>query len=173
MAYRPYFNRSVEELRGIFEQSKNNLKTMKILQYELKHRSVPKARALKLEVDEVVRIRGTATANIPAPQLTPRAFAQQSPPPVTQQQPSPLPSVPERLAVDCGYCNTANFISVADGVQHLSCSQCKRLYTATYKYGVLRTSFPPLGQQKTDQSPIWLWGIIGVLLLVVLALIQK
>lgn len=170
MSYRPYFKYSIEQLYQVFSQSKGDLKTMKVLQYELGKRSMPKARALKTEVDELVRrlSSGSTTPTAPPPTYTPHAY---SPPPVPVAPPPQGPesyrsAQPERLVVECGYCMAPNFISTMDGMQHLSCSQCHRAFTAEYKYGVLRTTFPPLSATSNPNDRNWGWLVgAGVVLL--------
>ena len=53
MANRPYFKHGIEQIQELVATSRSDLKVLKVIQYELVHRNRPKARALKVEVDEL------------------------------------------------------------------------------------------------------------------------
>jgi len=170
MAYRPYFQHGIEQLEELFSKSKSELKTLKVLQYELGHRDRPKARALKQQVDELVwKLSAGQTVQI-AP---PRSPTYESPAkPV--HEPAQVAPRPDRVVVECAYCNTLNFVSTLEGAeQHLSCSACRKPYIAVYKYGVMRTTFAPIQNSGDSSSSALKWVIAGIVLLIILALVIK
>ena len=71
MAYRPYFKHGIEQIQELVATSRSDLKVLKVIQYELGHRDRPKARALKAEVDELVRKLSVGAVAPPAPPVTP------------------------------------------------------------------------------------------------------
>lgn|SRR5574340_980400 len=171
---RPYFRHNVEQLYQAFLQHKGNPKELKVIQNELARRSVPKARALKQEVDTVL-----AQAGIAANSSTYRDISSSA---ATRPSPTPLPDAevavndhkaPDRVVVECGYCKASNFVHVSEGTQHLSCSQCKRPYIAEFTYGMLRTTFPPLKEETKSKSPVAMWLVLGALVLAFLILMDR
>jgi hypothetical protein len=171
MAYRPYFRHGIEQIQDLVSSSKGDVKALKVIQYELGFRDRPKARALKAEVDDLVR-RLSAGASEPSA----RTSSTPLPPQVIPPQPPmvlPPPSAPDRVVVECATCKTPNFVSTLEGVvQHLSCSACKSPYEAQFKYGVMRTIF----QAKTSTEPggsAVKWILIGLFVLVVIVLMAK
>lgn len=169
MSYRPYFRHGIEQLEELFSKSKSELKTLRVLQYELGHRDRPKARALKQQVDELVQ---KLSAGQPVYIVPPRNPAYESPtPPVREPVQAPPP---DRVVVECAYCNTPNFVSTLEGAeQHLSCSACRKPYVAVYKYGVMRTTFAPVQNSSDSSSSALKWVIAGIVLVVILALVIK
>lgn len=169
MAYRPYFKYGIEQIQALVASSRGDLKALKVIQYELGFRDRPKARALKAEVDELVR-QLSAGATVPPSRPVP-------PPPKVAVPESPAvhppPITPDRVAVECGNCKTPNFVSTIEGVvQHLSCSACKSPYEAQFKYGVMRTTFQAKpGNESSDISIKWI--LIGLVVLAIIALIAK
>lgn len=65
MAYRPYFKHGIEQIQELVASSHGDLKTLKAIQYELGFRDRPKARSLKIEVDELVLRLSTGTVTGP------------------------------------------------------------------------------------------------------------
>lgn len=154
MASRPYFKYGIEQLQELAQSSREDLKVLKAIQYELGFRRVPKARALKRNVDEQVN------------RLSPIGPAPNPPRP-------PVPHVPNRVIVECANCKTPNFVStLEDVVQHLSCSACKAPYEAQFKYGVMRTKFQTTPVLKSGTSA-YKWIVAGIFLLIVLILLLK
>lgn len=171
MAYRPYFKHGIEQIQELLAKSRSDLKTLKVIQYELGHRDRPKARALKAEVDDLVR-QLSAGAEVPPSQPVPLS----QPPKITVPEPpavQPPQSVPDRVAVECANCKTPNFVSTLEGVvQHLSCSACKSPYEAQFKYGVMRTTFQAKPTTESGSSAMK-WILIGLAVLVVIVLMAK
>ncbi len=171
MAYRPYFKHGIEQIQELVAASRSDLRTLKVIQYELGHRDRPKARALKAEVDDLVRrLCGQAETSpsklvsVPQP---PRIAVPEAPPA------QPLQAVPDRVAVECANCKTPNFVSTLDGVmQHLSCSACKSPYEAQFKYGVMRTTFQVKPNTESGISAMT-WVLIGMVVLVLVVLMAK
>jgi hypothetical protein len=169
MTYRPYFKYGIEQIQALVASSRSDLTALKVIQYELGFRDRPKAKALKVEVDELV-CRLSAGAAVPpsrpvspSPKFAvPEALAVQPP-----------PTAPDRVAVACGNCKSPNFVSTIEGmVQHLSCSACKSPYEAQFKYGVMRTTFQ--AKPSNESSGLSMkWILIGLVVLVVIALITK
>lgn len=170
MAYRPYFKHGIEQLQAQVASSRNDLEVLKIIQYELGFRDRPKARALRAEVDDLVRRLSAGTAEPPARPAT-------SPPPnvTVPEQPAvqSLRAAPDRVVVECANCKTPNFVSTLEGVvQHLSCSACKSPYEAQFKYGVMRTTFQAKPTTESSGSAMK-WVFIGLVVLVVIVLMAK
>ena len=167
MAYRPYFKHGIEQLQALVTTSRGDLKALKAIQYELGFRDRPKARALKSEVDDLLR-RLASGGYVPPAQQAPTASP---PPPAKLREPPQI--APNRVAVECANCKTPNFVSTLEGVvQHLSCSACKSPYEAQFKYGVMRTTFQARPAHRADSSSLK-WIAIGIALLIVLALVFK
>lgn len=170
MAYRPYFKHGIEQIQSLVASSRDDLKVLKVIQYELGFRDRPKARALKAEVDDLVS-RLSAGASMP-----PSRPIQSQPPKINAPEPPAVqlsPSAPERVVVDCANCKTPNFVSTLDGVvQHLSCSACKSPYEAQFKYGVMRTTFQAKPSTEFGGSAVK-WVIIGLVVLFIIALLAK
>jgi len=166
MGYRPYFKYGIEQIQALVAASRGDLKTLKVIQYELGFRSKPKARALKADVDALVlRLSDgmPASSSISNSDRLPMATAQES---AANQSTA---SAPDRVVVHCAHCNTPNFVSPLDGVvQHLSCSACKAPFEAQYKYGVMRTTFHAKPTSKPAVSP-FIWVILGLVALFVIA----
>lgn len=166
MAYRPYFKHGIEQIQALVASSHGDLKALKVIQYELGFRDRPKARALKAEVDDLVRRLSTGTAVPPAYQ----------PPRVTVPEPPaalPPQAAPDRVVVECANCKTPNFVSTLEGVvQHLSCSACKSAYEAQFKYGVMRTTFQAKPTTESGSAGMK-WILIGLVVLVIIVLMAK
>ncbi len=166
MAYRPYFKHGIEQIQALVASSHGDLKTLKVIQYELGFRDRPKARALKAEVDDLVRRLSTGTVVPPANQ----------PPRVTVPEPPAAPppqAAPDRVVVECANCKTPNFVSTLEGVvQHLSCSVCKSAYEAQFKYGVMRTTFQAKPTTESGTAGMK-WILIGLVVLVIIVLMAK
>ncbi len=180
MINRPYFSYGIEQLQELFSNSKTDLKILKSIQYELSHREKPKARALKNEVDQLIK-QQTSTPPLPTkpvlkklntpPLSSPTGYTNEN----KQDEPNIIP-IPDRVVVECAYCNNTNFVStIKDTIQHLSCSSCGRSYTVLFKYGVFRTSFPPLKDSSSSSKTSLKWLIIIgiIMLIVVLGFIRK
>lgn len=168
MANRPYFKHRIEQIQALVTTSRSDLKALKVIQSELVHRDRPKARALKAEVDELVRklSAGSAVPTVP-PVTLPREQANEVP---DFQKP---PTAPDRVIVECANCKTPNFVSTLEGVvQHLSCSACKSAYEAQFKYGVMRTTFQVKPTNESGNAGTK-WILIGLVMLVILVLIAK
>lgn len=165
MSYRPYFKQGIEQIQALVNSSRSDVKTLKVIQYELGHRHRPKARALKAEVDDLVS-RLSAGATPPHPQ----------PPKVLEPElpivPPPLASL-ERVAVECANCKNPNFVSTLEGVvQYLSCSACKTPYEAQFKYRVMRTTFQAKATTESGGSAMK-WVLIALTVLVIVMLMAK
>lgn len=171
MAYRPYFKHGIEQIQELVATSRSDLKALKVIQYELGFRDRPKARALKAEVDDLVRrlSAGTAVPSArPARPPQPPMFTAPVAPSV-----QPPPAAPDRVAVECANCKTPNFVSTLEGVvQHLSCSACKSPYEAQFKYGVMRTTFQAKPTTESSGSAMK-WILVGLAVLVVIVLMAK
>ena len=169
MAYRPYFKYGIEQIQALVASSHGDLKTLKVIQYELGFRDRPKARALKAEVDDLVRRLSTGTAVPPALPVPPA----HQPPRVTVPEPPAAPppqAAPDRVVVECANCKTPNFVSTLEGVvQHLSCSACKSAYEAQFKYGVMRTTFQAKPTTESGSAGMK-WILIGLVVLVIIVL---
>lgn len=171
MAYRPYFKNRIEELQTLVDSSSNELKVLKVVQYELKFRDRPKAKALKVKVDELVH---QLSANSNALYTQQESPAQQlkknlSERPTVDQ----TPATPDRIVVQCANCKTPNFVSTLDGIaQHLSCSACKTPYEAQFKYGVMRTTFQAKPTSVLSDSALK-WFLLSLVLLVIIVLVAK
>ena len=171
MAYRPYFKHGIEQIQELVAASCSDLKALKVIQYELGHRNRPKALALKAEVDDLVRrLYAGAEAPPSKPVSVPRP-PQISLPEAPPAQ--PLQVIPDRVVVECANCKTPNFVSTIDGVmQHLSCSACKSLYEAQFKYGVMRTAFQAKPNTDSGKSAMN-WVLFGMIVLVLVVLMAK
>lgn len=180
MISRPYFSYGIEQLQELFSNSKTDLKILKSIQYELSHREKPKARALKNEVDQLIK-QQTSTPPLStklvsktlntAPRSSTTGYNNEN-----KQVKKTIIPIPDRVVVECAYCNNTNFVStIEDTIQHLSCSSCGRPYTVIFKYGVVRTSFPPLkdSSSSNDTSLKWLIVIGIIMLIIVLEFIRK
>lgn len=60
-AARPYFSNSIGELENIFQDSQENSEILRKLLEELKHRSTPKAAALRTKVEKALEAGGAPT----------------------------------------------------------------------------------------------------------------
>jgi len=172
MAYRPYFKHGIEQIQALVASSRGDLKALKVIQYELGFRDRPKARALKAEVDDLVRRLSTGTAVPPARPVPP---AHQPRRVTVSELPTepPRQATPGRVAVECANCKTPNFVSTLEGVvQHLSCSACKSAYEAQFKYGVLRTTFQAKPTTESGSAGMK-WILISLVLLVIIVLMAK
>ena len=168
MAYRPYFKHGIEQIQELVATSRSDLKVLKVIQYELGHRDRPKARALKAEVDELVRKLSVGAVAPPAPPVTPPR--ERGPEEPAIQTP---PDAPDRVIVECANCKTPNFVSTLEGVvQHLSCSACKSAYEAQFKYGVMRTTFQAKPTTESGSAGMK-WILIGLVMLVIIVLMAK
>lgn len=169
MTYRPYFKYGIEQIQALVASSHGDVKALKVIQHELGFRDRPKARALKAEIDELVRQLSAGAAvpsSRPAPPTTKVAV-----PETLAVQPAPI--APDRVAVECGNCKTPNFVSTIEGiVQHLSCSACKSPYEAQFKYGVMRSTFQAKPNNESSGLSM-MWILIGLVVLLVIALIAK
>lgn len=162
MSYRPYFHYSIEQLQHLFASSQGDIKTLKVLQHELGHRNRSKAKTLKQEVEDLVL---RLTEPNPPPGDTTSIIPSHKP---------VAPPIPDRIIVECAYCKIPNFVSTLKGtLQHLSCSACKKPYEALYKYGVMRTTFPPLDPDIKVKNSIFKWALLTVVFLIVLAIAIK
>lgn len=170
MAYRPYFKHGIDQIQALVATSRGDLKALKVIQYELGFRDRPKARALKGEVDELVRqlsAGGVIPPARPMPPAPPLKVAFPVHPPESPQ------AAPDRVAVECANCKTPNFVSTLEGVvQHLSCSACKSPYEAQFKYGVMRTTFQAKPAAESGGSSLK-WVIIGIVFLIILVMMAK
>lgn len=174
MAYRPYFKHGIEQIQDLVAASRSDLKALKVIQYELGHRDRPKSRALKAEVDELVRKLSAGAVVPPAPPFTPPPVSQ---PPREPAREAPViqppPAAPDRVVVECANCKTPNFVSTLEGVvQHLSCSACKSAYEAQFKYGVMRTTFQAKPTTESGSAGMK-WILIGLVVLVIIVLMAK
>lgn len=172
MAYRPYFKHGIEQIQALVASSHGDLKVLKVIQYELGFRDRPKARALKSEVDDLIRRLSTGTAVPPAHPVPP---ANQPPRVTVPELPAAPPprAVPDRVVVECANCKTPNFVSTLEGVvQHLSCSACKSAYEAQFKYGVMRTTFQAKPTTESGSAGMK-WILIGLVVLVIIVLMAK
>ena len=171
MAYRPYIKHGIEQIQELVAASCSDLKTLKVIQYELGHRDRPKARALKAEVDDLVRRFSTGAEAPPSKPVSvprPPQIALPEAPPA-----QPLQAMPDRVVVECANCKTPNFVSTLVGVmQHLSCSACKSPYEAQFKYGVMRTTFQAKPSTESGKSAMK-WVLIGIVVLVLVVLMAK
>ncbi len=95
MTYRPYFKHGIEQLQALVTTSRGDLKALKAIQYELGFRDRPKARALKSEVDDLLR-RLASGGYVPPAQQAPTASP---PPPAKLREPPQI--APNRVAVEC------------------------------------------------------------------------
>ena len=172
MAYRPYFKHGIEQIQALVASSHGDLKALKVIQYELGFRDRPKARALKAEVDDLVRRLSTGSAVPPTRPVPPI----HQPPRVTVPELPAAPppqTTPDRVAVECANCKTPNFVSTLEGVvQHLSCSACKSAYEAQFKYGVMRTTFKAKPATESGSAGMK-WILIGLVVLVIIVLMAK
>ncbi|WP_286869565.1 MULTISPECIES: hypothetical protein [unclassified Herbaspirillum] len=172
MAYRPYFKHGIEQIQELVASSHGDLKTLKAIQYELGFRDRPKARSLKIEVDELVLRLSTGTV---MPPTNPSAPIHQ-PPKFTASERGDVPpsqAFPDRVIVECANCQTPNFVSTLDSVvQHLSCSVCKSTYEAQFKYGVMRTTFQTKSTNESGSANIK-WILMGLAVLVIIVLMTK
>ena len=172
MAYRPYFKHGIEQIQALVATSRGDPKALKLIQYELGFRDRPKARALKIEVDDLIHRLSTRTAVYTASPVSP-SYPQRR---ITVPEPpaaSPPQRAPDRVAVECANCKTLNFVSTLDGVvQHLSCSACRSPYEAQFKYGVMRTSFQTKPVTESGGSAMK-WVFFGLVVLVAIVLIAK
>lgn len=172
MAYRPYFKHGIEQIQALVASSRGDLKALKVIQHELGFRERPKARALKAEVDDLVRRLSTGSAVPPTRPVPPI----HQPPRVTVPELPAAPppqTTPDRVAVECANCKTPNFVSTLEGVvQHLSCSACKSIYEAQFKYGVMRTTFQSKPTTESGRAGMK-WILIGLIVLVIIVLVAK
>lgn len=169
MAYRPYFKFGIEQLQALFASSQGDLKTLKAIQHELGFRDRPKSRALKSEVDTLVRRLSAGEPVAPSsPKPRPQPTAKQFPESFTEPQ-----GTPGRVVVECANCKTPNFVSTLEGVlQHLSCSACKSPYEAQFKYGVMRTTFQTIPVAEPSGFSIK-WIVVGLAFVIILAILTK
>ncbi|MBU0603048.1 MAG: hypothetical protein KKD25_11690 [Gammaproteobacteria bacterium] len=169
MRYRPYFKHGIEQIQELISTARSDLKALKVIQYELGHRDRPKARALKAEVDELVRRLSEGVVLPPAPPV--KSLPKECVPEAPVIQTPPV--APDRVVVDCANCKTPNFVSTLEGVvQHLSCSACKTAYEAQFKYGVMRTIFQAKTTTESGSAGIK-WILIGLVVLVIIVLMAK
>lgn len=168
MANRPYLKYRIEEIQALVATSGSDLKALREIQSELVYRDRPKARALKAEVDELVRKLSVGSAIPNAPPVTPARERADEAHHIQNQ-----PTVPDRVIVECANCKAPNFVSTLEGVvQHLSCSVCKSTYEAQFKYDVMRAIF--LAKPTTESGNTGTkWILIGLVMLVILVLIAK
>lgn len=172
MAFRPYFKHGIEQIQALVASSRGDLKVLKVIQYELAFRDRPKARALKAEVDDLVRRLSAGVAELPA---RPDPPSHQPPRDTELEAPvsQPPTAAPDRVAVECANCKTPNFVSTLEGiVQHLSCSACKSPYEAQFKYGVMRTTFQAKPTTESGSAGMK-WILIGLVVLVIIVLVAK
>lgn len=172
MAFRPYFKHGIEQIQALVASSRGDLKVLKVIQHELAFRDRPKARALKAEVDDLVRRLSAGVAVLP---VCPDPPSHQPPRDTELEAPvsQPPAAIPDRVAVECANCKTPNFVSTLEGiVQHLSCSACKSPYEAQFKYGVMRTTFQAKPTTESGNTGMK-WILIGLVVLVIIVLMAK
>ncbi len=169
MAYRPYFKFGIEQLQDLFASSQGDLKTLKSIQHELSFRNRPKSRALKSEVDTLVR---QLSVGEPVASYSLRSQSQ----PMTTRFPESFTEpqrTPDRVVIECANCKTPNFVSTLEGVvQHLSCSACKSPYEAQFKYGVMRTTFQTIPVADPNGFSMK-WIVVGLAFVIILAILIK
>ena len=172
MAYRPYFKHGIEQIQALVSTSQRDLKTLKVIQFELSFRKKPKALALKAEVDDLVRQLSVEAAV----SLVRHTHLPSQPSTATELEPQILqhpPVVSDRVVIECANCKTPNFVSTLEGVtQHLSCSVCQMPYEAQFKYGVMRSTFQTKPNVKSGSSTM-MWVIVGMVVLLVIVLMTK
>lgn len=168
MAYRPYFKHGIEQIQALVASSRGDLEVLKVIQYELGFRDRPKARALKVEVDDLIRQLSAGAVALP---IKPHQPKRESKPDSSKSQP-PAAAL-DRLVVECPECKTPNFVSTLEGVvQHLSCSACKLPYEAQFKYGVMRTTFRITNTAASGASAMR-WGFIALAVLILVIITTK
>lgn len=148
MTDRPYFHYGVAELERLFEAARNDAVLLAALRLELEHRTVPKARALRIQVDDALVRVGSSRSPAQA-----RAA-----------------NLDQRVSVGCSHCGRANLVSVQTHgpVGRFSCAGCFRPFVIEFENGIMKVSFP-VAPAVTETSGRRLW--IGVVLAVaVLAL---
>lgn len=165
---RPYFKFKIEQIEALVLSSGNDLQVLEAVRYELTFRRKVKARAISADVERLIEKRLGSGTQRDFPTAT--SWPESAPLPVPASPPSPFPatstalnaSVPERIAVECAYCKTPNFVSTLDAVtQHLSCSSCKRPYEARFSYGVMRTIFQVVHPRDSKGTAVnWLVGVL-------------
>lgn len=166
---RPYFNTQIDRLQALYESANGDQRLLKSLAYELRFRDKPKAKALKVQVDNTLQ---ALTAVAKKSYLTPSVGTGYK---HSYEQPLEPRSHPAtgRVGVECAHCKNTNFVSLLDDVtQNLSCASCRVPYEAVFKYGVLRTQFEEIKIQKSQPS-IASWFFIGALVLIVILLMVK
>lgn len=124
MTGRPYFHYGVEELERLFAAAHNDPVLLGALRRELEHRTVPKARALRTQVDEALLKVGSSRSPSRAPAV----------------------SLAQQVSVGCAQCRRANLVSVSVGgaAQHFSCAGCFRPFVIEFENGTMKVSYPPL-----------------------------
>lgn len=139
MTDRPYFHYGVEKLERLFEAARNDAVLLGALKRELEHRSVPKARALRTQVDNALLKVGSARA------------------------PSANPE--QQVSIGCSHCGRSNLVVVrAHGpVGRFSCAGCFRPFIVEFENGIMKVTFP-VAPSTPQRSGGRLW--IGVALAV-------
>lgn len=126
MSNRPYFRYNIEQLREVFDSSANDNETLLNLQFELQHRSVPKAKKLLKEIDSIL------SGELKFVQPVAKSFT-----------------------IECPECKTSTNIYVLnEDKQYFSCSGCQLAFEAQLKNGILQTNFARREVEIPVTSPI-------------------
>lgn len=122
---RPHFSATGPQLQTLFEDNKLDLKVLREILAELKHRSTPTAQALRKEVESALGlIKGQASSA--------NSTGKSSAPP-----PSP-PKPPTHQTLTCRGCKASIRVPTRPERTVYSCPTCKVDFETNYKDGVLQ-----------------------------------
>jgi hypothetical protein len=135
----PYTEKTVFELQDIYAVSQNNPAELKRLRAALRHRTVPKAKALAVKVKEsLAALAKNSTTERPQPPDEPF------------RDPSPTHKV-----ISCQNCGQGLRIELSQAKRQQCCPTCKAAFTTTYLDGVLSVVFegakPETGKPQDGQ----------------------
>lgn len=117
---RPFMRKTSTELAEMFEGSRGNLKELRELLKELKHRATPSATALRKKVEAA--ISGEA-------------------PPLGTQTPKASKEVPSHQAVVCRQCQTNLRIPVSQGAIVYTCPTCKAEFEVSLNNDLIQVTW--------------------------------
>jgi hypothetical protein len=142
MTDRPYFHYGVDDLEKVFEAAPNDAVLLSALRRELEHRTVPKARDLRTQVDQALLRVG-----------------RRRPPPETTKQ------IHQQVSVGCSHCGRTNLVSVGGAALHLSCSGCFKPFVIEFENGIMKVSFPIIPAAPAPASRLWIGVVLAAVLL--------
>lgn len=139
---RPYFSSTGPQLHELFESHRQDVKVLRDLLAELKHRSTPTAHALKREVEEALAIAEAGASSGGA-----SSTGQPTPSP-----PGPPPQPPSHYGLKCQGCGASLRVPVRPERTAYGCPTCNADFEAVFKDGLLEVVWVEPRASKKDSG---------------------